>query len=171
MTLLGASKLMSFVVLLAILLLLMPSTLGSASQPSIILGRKLFQYPGGRGYGYADAILLLLMSFELGSAAQPSIKLGEVPMKGFFMNLIKYEELRSCLTPLQRLNVVIDVASALDYLHHDCDPPVVHCDLKPSNVLLDENMVAHVADFGLARVRRNRVQRKKKEGLSVSTER
>ncbi|KAG4389665.1 hypothetical protein GLYMA_06G134767v4 [Glycine max] len=54
MTLLGASKLMSFVVLLAILLLLMPSTLGSASQPSIILGRKLFQYPGGRGYGYAD---------------------------------------------------------------------------------------------------------------------
>ncbi|KAL2638620.1 hypothetical protein AAZV13_06G123600 [Glycine max] len=68
------------------------------------------------------------------------------------MNLIKYEELRSCLTPLQRLNVVIDVASALDYLHHDCDPPVVHCDLKPSNVLLDENMVAHVADFGLARL-------------------
>ena len=72
-------------------------------------------------------------------------------MKGFFMNLIKYEELRSCLTPLQRLNVVIDVASALDYLHHDCDPPVVHCDLKPANVLLDEYMVAHVADFGLAR--------------------
>ena len=71
-------------------------------------------------------------------------------MKGFFMNLIKYEELRSCLTPLQRLNVVIDVASALDYLHHDCDPPVVHCDLKPSNVLLDEIMIADVADFGLA---------------------
>ncbi|XVF29211.1 hypothetical protein REPUB_Repub15cG0101100 [Reevesia pubescens] len=56
-----------------------------------------------------------------------------------------------CLTLQQRLNVTIDVASAMDYLHNDCEPPVVHCDLKPANVLLDENMAAHVGDFGLAR--------------------
>jgi len=57
----------------------------------------------------------------------------------------------SSLSLMQRLNVAIDIASAMDYLHHDCDPPVVHCDLKPGNVLLDDNMVAHVGDFGLAR--------------------
>ncbi|KAH9703919.1 putative receptor-like protein kinase [Citrus sinensis] len=53
---------------------------------------------------------------------------------------------------LQRINIAIDVACALKYLHHDCQPATAHCDLKPSNVLLDHEMTAHVADFGLAKL-------------------
>ncbi|KAI3840114.1 hypothetical protein MKX03_003570 [Papaver bracteatum] len=55
------------------------------------------------------------------------------------------------LTFMERLNVVIDVASALDYLHHHCQTPIVHCDLKPGNVLLDNDMNSRVGDFGLAK--------------------
>ncbi|XP_016442236.2 uncharacterized protein LOC107767673 [Nicotiana tabacum] len=53
---------------------------------------------------------------------------------------------------LQRLNVMIDVAAALDYLHNGYSTPVVHCDLKPSNVLLDQDMIGHVSDFGIAKL-------------------
>ncbi|XP_028056139.1 probable LRR receptor-like serine/threonine-protein kinase At3g47570 [Camellia sinensis] len=55
------------------------------------------------------------------------------------------------LNILQRLNIAVDVASALDYLHHHCSEPIVHCALKPSNVLLNNEMIGHVGDFGLAR--------------------
>lgn len=51
----------------------------------------------------------------------------------------------------ERLNIAIDVASALEYLHLHCYIPIVHCNLKPSNVLLNSDMTAHLGDFGLAR--------------------
>ncbi|KAI5668487.1 hypothetical protein M9H77_18340 [Catharanthus roseus] len=56
------------------------------------------------------------------------------------------------LDMLQRLNIAIDVASALEYLHHDHIPAVVHCDLKPANILLDEDMNARVCDFSIAKL-------------------
>jgi hypothetical protein len=58
---------------------------------------------------------------------------------------------RRFLSLCERINIALDVAYALDYLHNQCASPVIHCDLKPSNVLLDLKMTAHVSDFGLAK--------------------
>ena len=53
---------------------------------------------------------------------------------------------------LQRLNIMIDVATALDYLHNGYSSTIVHCDLKPGNALLDEDVTGHVGDFGISKL-------------------
>ncbi|XP_024036865.1 putative receptor-like protein kinase At3g47110 [Citrus clementina] len=68
-------------------------------------------------------------------------------------SLEKYLYSSNCILDIfQRLNIMIDVASALEYLHFGYSAPIIHCDLKPSNVLLDNNMVAHLSDFGIAKL-------------------
>lgn len=51
-----------------------------------------------------------------------------------------------------RLNIALGSARGLAYLHHDCCPKIVHCNIKSSNILLDGNLEPHVSDFGLAKL-------------------
>ncbi|CAL5414336.1 unnamed protein product [Camellia sinensis] len=46
----------------------------------------------------------------------------------------------------------MDIASGLEYLHCGCESTIIHGDLKPNNVLLDDEMTAHIGDFGLVKI-------------------
>jgi len=52
----------------------------------------------------------------------------------------------------QRFNIALGVAKGLAYLHHECLEWVIHCDVKPENILLDRNLEPKIADFGLVKL-------------------
>ncbi|CAL4965292.1 unnamed protein product [Urochloa decumbens] len=60
--------------------------------------------------------------------------------------------LSNTLSLAKRLDIAVDIMDALDYLHNHCQPPIIHCDLKPSNILLAEDMSARVGDFGISKI-------------------
>ncbi|KAG6516728.1 receptor protein-tyrosine kinase CEPR2-like [Zingiber officinale] len=51
----------------------------------------------------------------------------------------------------KRYKIALGVAKGITYLHHDCSPAIIHRDIKSSNILLDEDYEAKIADFGIAK--------------------
>ncbi|KAL4562774.1 hypothetical protein LXL04_026804 [Taraxacum kok-saghyz] len=76
----------------------------------------------------------------------------EYMQNGSLQDALLYRKCPELMDWKIRFMILLDVAKGVDFLHFSCDPPIVHCDIKPSNVLLDCNFNAKVADFGLARV-------------------
>ncbi|XP_050238499.1 receptor-like serine/threonine-protein kinase At2g45590 [Mercurialis annua] len=64
-----------------------------------------------------------------------------------------------------RFHLVTDIAKGLEYLHYFCTPPVIHGDVKPSNILLDSDFKAKIGDFGLARLKTMEDNVEKKEAF------
>ena len=52
----------------------------------------------------------------------------------------------------ERVEIACNVARGIPYLHEDCMPQIIHCDIKPQNILSDEYKHAKISDFGLAKL-------------------
>ncbi|XP_058073436.1 G-type lectin S-receptor-like serine/threonine-protein kinase LECRK2 [Magnolia sinica] len=52
----------------------------------------------------------------------------------------------------QRLQIVFGIARGLTYLHEECSTQIIHCDIKPQNILLDDCFTPRISDFGLAKL-------------------
>ncbi|CAA0832195.1 Receptor-like serine/threonine-protein kinase [Striga hermonthica] len=91
----------------------------------------------------------------LGFSSNPSkrrmLLIYELMENGSLQNCLfhkKSEELRNWG---KRFSIALNIARGLEYLHHSTDPPIIHGDIKPSNILLDGAFNAKIGDFGLAR--------------------
>ncbi|VVA12123.1 Hypothetical predicted protein [Prunus dulcis] len=89
--------------------------------------------------GYCDEgdTMALIYEYIANGNLQQHISAADIPYKG--------------LTWKQRLQVAVDAARGLEYLHDGCKPPTLHRDLKPSNILLTETLQAKIADFGISK--------------------
>lgn len=52
----------------------------------------------------------------------------------------------------ERIEIALSVARGILYLHEECETQIIHCDIKPENILMDEKGCAKIADFGLAKL-------------------
>ncbi|XAR53242.1 Non-specific serine/threonine protein kinase [Bertholletia excelsa] len=52
----------------------------------------------------------------------------------------------------ERVGIALDIAKGIHYLHEECETQIIHCDIKPQNILMDEHGNTRISDFGLAKL-------------------
>ncbi|GKU90296.1 hypothetical protein SLEP1_g4302 [Rubroshorea leprosula] len=71
---------------------------------------------------------------------------------GSLADLLSKEEINRSLGTARLIEIALGVAHGIEYLHNGCESRILHLDIKPQNVLLDQNFNPKISDFGLAKV-------------------
>ncbi|XP_059638699.1 MDIS1-interacting receptor like kinase 2-like [Cornus florida] len=71
--------------------------------------------------------------------------------RGSIFYALRYDDEAVELNWTRRVNIIKGITHALSYMHHDCNPPIIHRDISSSNILLDSESEAFVSDFGTTR--------------------
>ncbi|KAM3395760.1 G-type lectin S-receptor-like serine/threonine-protein kinase SD2-5 [Capsicum galapagoense] len=76
----------------------------------------------------------------------------EYMVNGSLDRWITHEDQENGLPWHTRQRIILDIAKGLAYLHEDCSQKIIHLDIKPQNILLDQNFNAKISDFGLSKL-------------------
>ncbi|KAJ3670255.1 hypothetical protein LUZ60_010579 [Juncus effusus] len=73
-------------------------------------------------------------------------------MPGGSLDYVLFKEKNNNLNWKMRYQIILGIARGISYLHEECRERIIHCDIKPDNILLDSNFCTKVADFGMAKL-------------------
>ncbi|KAF3441160.1 hypothetical protein FNV43_RR15071 [Rhamnella rubrinervis] len=90
----------------------------------------------------------LVQLFGFCNEGQYQILVYEFMSMGSLVNFLSKDSRINWYT---RIQIASETASGLLYLHEECSTQIIHCDIKPQNILLDDNFTAKISDFGLAK--------------------
>ena len=94
----------------------------------------------------------IIMLHGFCSHTRHSFLVFEFMERGSLLKILSDEDKALEFDWTRRVNVVKGLANAISYLHHECCPAIVHRDISSKNVLLDAEYIAHISDFGSARI-------------------
>ncbi|CAL5391861.1 unnamed protein product [Camellia sinensis] len=115
--------------------------LGKARHPNLI---------ALKGYYWTPQLQLLVSEYAPNGNLQS--RLHQRPPINSSSTHHGQRQLQPPLSWATRFKIVLGTAKGLAHLHHSCRPPIIHYNIKPSNILLDENFNPKISDFGLARL-------------------
>ncbi|XP_057850905.2 probable LRR receptor-like serine/threonine-protein kinase At1g12460 isoform X1 [Cryptomeria japonica] len=91
-----------------------------------------------QGYYWSSTMQLILSDF--------------IPNGNLYHHLHERHPGQSPLCWGRRFKIALGTAKALAYLHHDCKPPILHFDIKSTNILVDDDFEPHLSDYGLGKL-------------------